>query len=232
MDINTILVDRIEERLQALGLSDRKASLKATGRPDLIRDIRRGKVPLSDKMGALARALETTADYLQGHSDAASDGRVPKLVPPDMPRDIPVYGTAIGADADFWSEHSGDIAIEQTDLNTGEVIDYFRRPPSLMDRRDVYGLYVAGDSMAPRFESGEGVVVDPKQPPAIRDDVVVYLRASSGDGAAAVLIQRLVRRSSEWIELEQFNPPSVFRIDKRKVAAIHRVKPLGETLGM
>lgn len=49
----------IDERLQALGLSERKASLNAVGKPDFIRDIRRrGHSPKADKLAALARVLQ------------------------------------------------------------------------------------------------------------------------------------------------------------------------------
>ena len=235
-DRNAILVDRIDARLQALSISDRKASLNAIGKPDMIRDIRRGKDPSGSRLSELARALETTSDYLVGATDApAIGGAAPAPAIPaaeELPRDIPVYGTALGADASFWSEHDGEVAIEQTDLNTGEVIDWYRRPPALRDRRDVYMLFTASDSMAPAYEAGRAIPVDPRRPPSIRDYVVVYLRAGDDDSAAAVLIKRLVKRSASYIELEQFNPPAVFRLEARQFSAMHRVMPWDEVLGV
>lgn len=231
-----ILVDRIDARLQALDLSDRKASMRAVGKPDLIRDIRRGKVPLSDRLRDLAAALETTVDYLQGAID--NPNRESPQGGPVLPeaealdRDIPVYGTALGAEAAFWTEHAGDIAIEQTDLNTGEVVDYFRRPPALRHRRDIYVLYPAGVSMEPAFEEGRAFIVDPKRPPSIRDYVVVYLRDRSDEFASAVLIKRLVKRSGTYVELEQFNPPAVFRLEMRQIREMHRVMPWDEAFGI
>jgi SOS-response transcriptional repressor LexA len=240
VDPNVILIDRIEERLTALGISDRKASMTAVGKPDLIRDIRRGRQPIGSRLAALAATLETTVDYLQGATDrpggaVQQDGSIRSLVPPpqDMLQDIPVYGTALGSEAQYGDQSDGRVAIEQVDLNTGEVVDRFRRPPNLMNRRDIYGLYVAGDSMEPAYESGQGVIVDPKRPAKGRDYVVVYLRTrEDGDSAAGVLIKRLVRRSASYIELQQYNPPVTFRLDSRLYREVHRIMPWDEAFGM
>jgi hypothetical protein len=230
MTDNLALIDRIDARLQALApLSDRKASMRAINKPDLIRDIRRGKEVGAERLRALARALETSVDYLLGVSEKADNT---EFNPESMDKDIPVYGTALGASEDIWEDHKGEVAIEQTDLNTGEVIDYFRRPPSLRDRRDVYVLYTAGDSMSPAYEEGSPILVDPRQPPSLRDYVVAYLRDTDDEYASAVLIKRLVRRSSSFVELEQYNPPAIFRMDAKRFRAMHRVKPWGEVFGV
>lgn len=140
--------------------------------------------------------------------------------------DVPVYGTALGAPRVVDGE-----AIEQTMLNTGEVMTYFRRPPILNGQRNVYGVFVVGSSMDPRYSEGEPVFVDGKRPPRVGDDVVVYLRVPDevdGERDAAVLIKRLVRRSGQFVELQQFNPPLTFRVDAERVSKIHRVIPYGE----
>lgn len=64
------IIGQIDKRLKALGLSDRGASLRAGGSPDLIRDIRRGsdRTPAL-KLAALARALECDIRLLLGDTD-------------------------------------------------------------------------------------------------------------------------------------------------------------------
>ncbi|WP_294138287.1 S24 family peptidase [Sphingomonas sp.] len=240
----TILTDRIDERLQATGLSDRKASLNAIGKPDLIRDIKRGRMPSSSRLAALAEALGATSDYLLGKSDiiaqpvAPADEDEPKRVVPhllQMEKDLPVYGTAIGAPAEFTTEYDGKIAVEQTDLHMSDVVDHLRRPPGLIDRRDIFALWVSGTSMEPAFESGRAILIDPKRPPSIRDYVVVYLRPRQGDdgeSANCVLIKRLVRRSGSYVELEQFGPAGVFKIAANDVLKMYRVMPWDEAFGI
>lgn len=235
-DSHVILIDRIDARLQALdGLSDRKASLNACGKPDLIRDIRRGKDVGTTRIADLARALGTTVGYLHGETDAPSPKRTRKPAGPaipsaqDLPRDLPVYGTVMGAPSDIWAD--GEVAIQQVDLNTSNVIDWFRRPPALRDKREAYVLYTIGDSMDPAYEDGSAMIVDPKRRVGARDYVVVYLRGEDHDETVAVLIKRLVRKSTEYIELEQFNPRTTFRLDAKRVRAIHGVVPWGEAMG-
>lgn len=145
-----------------------------------------------------------------------------------LPRDVPVYGTAMGT---YKSGGDGQ-EVEQTDLDLAEVMDHFTRPPGYANRTGLYGLYVTGPSMEPRWESGDPLYVDPKRPPSIGDDVVVYLAQPSGSGEEleAVLIKRLVRRSASYIELEQFNPPLTFRVDMRRIKKVHRVIPRRELL--
>ena len=58
------LLARIDDRLRALGLSERKASLKAGLKVDAIRVIRRGHHPRVDTLVALAGALGVPAAYL------------------------------------------------------------------------------------------------------------------------------------------------------------------------
>lgn len=145
----------------------------------------------------------------------------------DIKRDVPVYGTAMGTyrDADQGEE------IEQTFIDY-ETIDYFERPPAYAGKI-IYGFYIAGQSMEPRWDAGDPGYADPKRPPQIGDDVVVYLvrpDGNDGDGLEAVLIKRLVRQSASFVELEQFNPPMVFTVDRKKVKAMHRVIPRRELL--
>ncbi len=136
----------------------------------------------------------------------------------DLPRDVPAYGTALGT----FSENE---RIEQTVVNYDDPVDYFLRPPGVANRKGIYGLYVAGESQSPRFKPGELLFVDPNRTPMIGDDVIVYIKGPEGDGEtlAAILVKELVRRTHEAIELRKLNPPVEFKLDSRKVVALHRV---------
>lgn len=144
----------------------------------------------------------------------------------EMQRDVPIYGTALGADEIVDGE-----AIEQTTLNTAEVIGYLRRPVLLGGRADVYGLYVQGSSMAPRYRDGAVVFVEQRRAPRIGDDAVIYLRQpdeQDGERVNCVLIKTLVRKTSTYIELEQYGPAITFRIPMERVARMDRVLPWDE----
>jgi phage repressor protein C with HTH and peptisase S24 domain len=80
--------------------------------------------------------------------------------------------------------------------------------------------------MSPRFEPGQRVAVSPREPVSIGDDVIVQLRGAEGDDERVkmVLVKRLVRRTPSFIELRQFNPDTTFRVEAKRVAALHKVK--------
>ena len=67
------LIDRIDERMNATGLTDRGASVKAGLSPDFVRTLRRrpDAHPRSDTLSALAAALECDVRFLIGEVDAA-----------------------------------------------------------------------------------------------------------------------------------------------------------------
>lgn len=146
-------------------------------------------------------------------------------------RDLPIYGTALGAPEEFSGE-----AIEQTMLNRGEIIDYAKRPTVLNDQQHAYGLYVQGVSMSPRFDDGELIFVThglQARPPRIGDDVVVYMRdegSENVDSATGVMVKRLIRRNSDFVELQQFTPALTFRLDAARIFRIDRVIPWSELL--
>jgi transcriptional regulator with XRE-family HTH domain len=148
-----------------------------------------------------------------------------------MREDLPIYGTALGATREIDGE-----AIEQTTLNRAEIVQYAKRPMILNGNSAAYGLYVSGSSMEPRHMDGDMLLVDPKGRVRGGEDVVVYLRPENpdddnGEAARAVLVKRLIRRSSSYVELEQFHPAKVFRIDAKDIVRMDRVIPWQELLG-
>ena len=143
-------------------------------------------------------------------------------------RDVPIYGTALGSVI-----HFDAVAVEQTNFDLGDVVQYIARPSVLKGRRDVYGVYVQGSSMAPRYQDGELIFVDPVRPPMIGDDVIVFLcdekgNGHDGDQITCCLVKRLVKRSAESIRLEQFTPSSEFDVPAERVWKVQRVIPFSE----
>ncbi|UIJ43769.1 hypothetical protein LZK98_11770 [Sphingomonas cannabina] len=143
-----------------------------------------------------------------------------------MRRDVPILGTALGADVIMDGE-----AIEQTYLNSAEIIGYVRRPVILDGRTDVYSLYVQGSSMAPRHHDGEMIFVEQKRRPSVGEDCVIYMRMPDeyeGERTSAVLVKTLVRKTASYIELEQYTPHITFRLPTERVARMDRVIPWPE----
>lgn len=233
-----ILVERIDAKLIERNVTAREVSMGALGRPDAIRNIKRGLMPGAARLDAIAAELGTTSDWLLGREQG-----IERTIDPDqpvkleafrrLPKDLPVYGTALGADLDYDDENGVVVKVEQTEVHMAEPLDRMARPIGITGRPDLYVVIVAGHSMEPRHDSGRRVLVDPRRQPSVGEDVVVQLRGPTFDGEEVkhVLIKTLVRRRPGRIVLRQFNPEHTFEVPDAQVAAVHRVMTWDEALG-
>ncbi|WP_339760770.1 helix-turn-helix domain-containing protein [uncultured Hoeflea sp.] len=224
--MSDLLSDRIKQRLSALGMTMREASIKATGSAETIRAIVNGKSqnPRVDTLAKIAEVLGTSPEWLTGRGDASEPSQLspaPVAMPPriSMPADVPVLGTAAG------SLLGGAFQIE------GGVIDYVRRPPALSGARDIYALYVEGTSMEPLYRPGGLVFVHPHKPPRIGDSVIVQIRNGEHDSVQAS-IGYLRGRTALHVVLGKLNPVAEINLNRDTVVAIHRVLDMNELFGV
>ncbi|HEX4104920.1 MAG TPA: LexA family transcriptional regulator [Rhizomicrobium sp.] len=131
------------------------------------------------------------------------------------PRDLRVLGMA-ECGPDGWS------------LWNGEVIEMTSRPPNLAGAALAYAVYVVGDSMEPRYHSGELVYVHPGRPVDVGAYVLVQVRPRHDGDAPRAVVKRLVRRSATKVTLEQFNPKKTIELKSSDIISIHRVVGSGE----
>lgn len=151
----------------------------------------------------------------------------------DLPKDVPIRGTAAGAEIEI--EDGGRTHRIERTLVEPDPTGFARRPPSLAGNRTVYAIYITGESMMPRFRPGDLSYVDPSRAPHIGDDVIVQFVDEPVEGAdpsevSSILVKELVGRTATHFELAQHNPPVRFKVEKRRVLAIHRIVPLSELL--
>lgn len=134
----------------------------------------------------------------------------------EMPKDLPVLGTVSGG--------SGGVHM------ANEAIDFARRPPSLMGRTDVFGLYVEDVSMSPAFNPGDLVLVEGK-PPRGGDHVVVEFKEDPTDDPKAIL-KKLKAMTPTVIKLEQYNPPKTIEIKRANLIRMRRVLTMMDVFGV
>ncbi len=137
--------------------------------------------------------------------------------PSQMPKDVPVYGTAQGGPVGAFQMENG-------------VIDYVRRPPGIADAKDIYALYIVGDSMVPRYQEGELVYVSSKRPVRPGDYVVVEF--VNGKGEQVAYCKQLVRRNASTLKLSQSNPEQIIELAMDRVIRIHRILTMNELMGV
>jgi len=132
-------------------------------------------------------------------------------------RDVPIRSAAAGLGR-------GDFRMMD------DVIDYAPRPDALRHARDIYAIYVTGDSMSPKDEPGDIVFVSPNRPPAAGDYVIVLLDGDNGDLDG--LFKRFVRMDDDYLYLRQLNPDDTIKVARRNVSKLHRVYTNNELIGI
>lgn len=139
-----------------------------------------------------------------------------------MPRNVPVYGTAMGANGD------GAFEINQT----GGGVDMVLRGPGIMHARKVFAIYVEGDSMAPRHRPGELRYCDAGRPARSGDDVVIVVAATEPGRPPQAFLKELVRRTASEIITRQSNPERELRFPAAQVKEVIRVLTMNEVMGV
>lgn len=167
---------------------------------DKVRDAMDGS-PRSAPNAKSVRLIARADGSMIGSFNGASDDRTAP------PRLVPVLGHAAAGS-------SGRLII-------GDPISYEATPPWLDKAQGAYLLYVAGDSMEPRFYPGEMISVHPGRPYAKGDFVVVQV---DEEGETVGLVKEFVGWADNGdLLLTQFNKPKEIRLAGETVKDIHRV---------
>lgn len=217
----------IREWRKAAGLTQDQLAFAIGRDKSVVSKLERGKSGLTEVViNAIADTLRVPPQALyMPPGDEPNNLRLagpedPLPARASWPRDVPVHGTAAGA-------VTGAMQIE-----ADSTVDYVLRPPGIAGARDVYGLYVVGDSMEPRYFEGDLVYVHPGRPVRVGDFVVVQTQAHDHDPPQSY-IKRLTRRTAENVILEQFNPAETFiTIPARFVIKMHRVLTTNDLMGV
>lgn len=236
-NVPDVLKERLQAKIGELSMSAREVSIAALDKPDAIRAIMAGHMPGLDRLDAIAEVLGTTSDWLLGREQG-----IERTFPTDtikhealrrLPKTLPIYGTALGANLAFGDDGGVTVTVEQTEVHMSAPLDFMARPIGVTGRPDLYVVEVSGHSMEPRHEPGRRLLVDPRRSPGIGEDVVIQLRGPTFDGEEIkhVLIKQLVKRRPGVVVLRQFNPLIVFEVPNEQVSAVHRVMPWDEALG-
>lgn len=223
---------RLRARIEEKGLTPRAVSLAIKANQGYVRDLLdpdKSGMPSEARARALATVLETTTDWLFGHAENPAQP-TSEVSFGDNVRDwrqtdgekLPIHGTGYCDDLRIQQDGSY-VDIEQTLYNPDNQVGLIERPPALRFAHDAYAIYFHGSSMEPRFFQGEIGIVTPTPPPGPGDFVVVQLNDGNGDDVVHVLVKRLIRATSSYVELEQYNPPIIFRVDRKRVTRMQKI---------
>ncbi|UZW54945.1 helix-turn-helix domain-containing protein [Sphingobium sp. JS3065] len=256
MDTSEILRERIQKMLDVLPITARKASMEATGKPDAIRFILSGRsMPSAERLEAIARVLMTTPSYLLGATDdpsplaevftKAKDRRI-GVFPPDEKSNEYTIRPVDTVDGISIYQADDVPADKRSAVDARDDMPYFNMPrvfissilplpAGLSNRKMIYGFYATVSALAPRYDIGDLVIVDPARPAAVRDYVVVYRHYiwenMQDDPVKPAIIGRLLDRTRDEVTIELFEPRETLSIAAHRVREIHRIVPTAEMLG-
>ena len=206
---------RIRERREAAGLTQADLASELGVSRGAVGNWELGKGISTDNLAAIAARLGTSIDYIKlgtaggpapfpGSNIAGA--RAPAVLPFVT---VPAYGQAVGGEDGHFI------------LNGQKIADVLA-PPSLAGIRDAYAVYVSGESMEPRYFSGEAVFVNPHLP-IRRDDFVVAQIRGAGSDTPKGYVKRFVRMSESRLVLAQYNPVKELIFPRSQVVSVHRI---------
>lgn len=218
----------------------RSVSLAIGANSGYVRDLvdpEKTSMPSAERLRRLAEALETTTEYLLGTADNAGQPVSEVSVRDSTPEwrgpsgaGIPVLATGYCDDLAVPAD-DGTYQVERIQLELDQVVRFVERPLALAGIRDAYAIDLHGNSMEPAMMQGSLRIVNPRRAPAAGNFVVAQLNdGNGGHDVVTVLVKRLVRATSAYVELEQFNPPFTFRLPRQQVVALHRIVEYEELL--
>jgi phage repressor protein C with HTH and peptisase S24 domain len=125
-------------------------------------------------------------------------------------RSIPLYSAALAGP-------DGSISIGAS------VLEMIEAPAAVAAVPDAYAVRVVGESMEPRYQSGETVYVHPRMPVKKGDYVLVQITEDGNDGAVMGYIKRLVSIDDKRLIVEQLNPDKEMVFARSRVKSVHRI---------
>ncbi len=156
--------------------------------------------------------MQSNGDRSQGERPATglspANARLGDTLP-DPSVKIPVYGQAVGGiDGEF--------------VMNGDRLEDVFAPPSLSSVAEAYAVYVAGESMEPRYFDGEIVFVNPMKRVRRGDFVVAQIQAEE-HGPKLAYVKRFVRWNAQVLVLSQYNPEKELHFAASQVVSVHLV---------
>lgn len=142
-------------------------------------------------------------------------------------RRVPVLGSVIGgSDGRF--------------VLNGQTLKEVFAPANLVDVKDLYAVFIHGDSMVPRYYAGEIAWPNPNVPVRQNDFVVVQLRDEDDGGYPIGLVKQFISWNAKELVLRQFKRRDdipdgtpeeeayLIRIPSSRVINVHKIVQSGD----
>lgn len=243
MHVTQVLAERIARRLSDLGISERAASLEATGRPDAIRYIRtRNTMPGASRLINLATVLNTSVAYLIGSADDPAPTVYPRsnttsteLAWEQQERIVESSGQRWGFTFCFYSEEIAPVELIDMSgnpvlINAARIYNHSIEAfeiPTVFEGWATIGIRLPVESLDPAFARGKPFVFGLGEDARIGDYCAIFLSIVGNMQEAApvfgeALFGRLMGINDSELIISQHSPPLVFRMPKDRFVRLAR----------
>ncbi len=163
-----------------------------------------------------ARAFGTTAEWLLYGENEPEQVPSPQPHPPKSNTTFmfPVHGSLRGGSEDY---------LKASD----ECIDRVTAPPSLVDIKGAYAIYMPGTSMEPRYHEGETLFVNPKKLPRPGEYAAILHTDQPATSSPIWQIGRYERMDAGSRIFSRYNGEELC-IPVDKIRAMHKIVATGE----
>jgi phage repressor protein C with HTH and peptisase S24 domain len=188
--------------------------------------------PGQERLPALAKILAVSVDWLVSdrEDEMPPELRAIRAGGPEQ-SDVVKIGEGWPDVGHEWMDvHGVAVGGDDAAFYFGDVIDKVRRPPGIRNAKNVAALNAIGDSMVPRFNPGELLYIQLREP-VPGDDVVIELYPEVEGDAPKAFLKQLVRTTGRRIYCKQHNPKREIEFDRGEVNRLWRVLTLRDLLG-
>lgn len=200
------LIKNIEKLSAEKGVNKTNAFIECGAGKNFISNLLKGSEPSIGKIEQIADYFGVSIDYLLGNEPIKSN--ISQIIPSDKIYKIPVFATV---SAGFGAYAEEDI-IEYMPI----VID------NPYDVPDMIGIRVHGNSMYPKIEDGDVIVVRKQESVDSGDIAVIMIDGDEG-------VVKKVIYGDDWIELHSINPEYMPR--RFEGAEVERLRVVGLVKG-
>lgn len=184
--------DRVRQKREQLGLTQTQLAERAGTSQQTVDRIESGTTKHSRALPSILEVLDIDAPERN-----MVRTRVVLEAIPHGPKTLPVFSSAQGGPGELQFSH--------------DPIDYISRPEHLLGVKNGFAMYLVGDSMAPKYEQGDLILINPDIPYKINDFVLISRQL---DGQFAAIVKRLVQvRKDTWV-VKQYHPEKTFELPR------------------
>ena len=199
------LIKNIEKLSAEKGINKTNALIECGAGKNFISNLMKGSEPSITKVQQIADYFGVTIDYLLGKTPEPSN--ISRIIPSDKIYKIPVFASVSAGFGAYADEDVVDIL--------PMVID------NPYDVPDMIGIQVKGNSMYPKIENGDIIVVRKQESVDSGEVAVLLLDGNEG------LVKKVVY-GDDWIELHSFNPE--YQTRRFDGAEVQRLRVVGKVL--